>query len=140
MDSNNHGRPVTDIVRDLLAETSTLLRKESELARAEVSEKIDQAIRGIGFVVGGAVLLMPALVVLLNAAVAAMVNAGVEAHWAALAVGGVALLIGLALVWGGIRAFQLDRLAPRRTIAHVQRDVSLARHQLRRHHEIQRPA
>lgn len=140
MNPNSNGRPVTDIVRDLLADTSTLLRKESELARAEISEKIDAAIRGIGFAVGGAVLLIPALVILLNAAVAAIVDAGIDPRWAALAVGGVALVVAAALIWGGVRAFAVERLAPKRTISHVRRDVSLARNQLRRHDEVERAA
>ena len=80
MNSNANGRTVVDIVRDLLAETTALLRKESQLARAEISEKVDQAVRGAGLVVAGAVLLIPALVVLLGAAVFAMIDA-VPAMW-----------------------------------------------------------
>ena len=140
MNPNTNGRTVADIVRDLLTETSTLLRKEGQLARAEISEKVDQAVRGLGFIVAGAVLLTPALVVLLGAAVAAMIEAGMDPHWAALIVGGIALIIGLVLVWLGARAFKAERLAPSRTIAHVKSDVSLAKHQLRQHHEIERAA
>jgi hypothetical protein len=140
MNPNGNGRSVIDIVRDLLAETSTLLRKEGQLARAEISEKLDQAVRGLVYLIGGAVLLMPALVVLLGAAVAAMVDAGVEAPRAALTVGGVALLVGLVLLVLGVRAFKLEQLKPSRTIEHVQRDVSMAKHQMRQHHEIERAA
>ena len=80
MNSNSNGRTVADIVRDLLAESSALLRKETQLARAEMSEKVDQAVRGVAFIVAGAVLLMPALVVLLGAAVFAMIDAGIDAR------------------------------------------------------------
>ena len=140
MNSNSNGRTVADIVRDLLAESSALLRKESQLARAEISEKVDQAVRGVAFIVAGAVLLIPALVVLLGAAVFAMIDAGIDARWAALAVGAIALVIGIVLAWVAARAFKTERLIPNRTIAHVQRSVSLARHQLRSHDEIQRAA
>jgi uncharacterized membrane protein YqjE len=131
MNSNGNGRSVVDIVRDLLTETSTLLRKEGQLARAEISEKLDQAARGLIFIVAGAVLLIPALVVLLGAAVAAMIDRGFDATNAALVVGGVALLVGLVLAMFGVRAVRIEQLTPTRTIAHVQRDVSLAKHQLR---------
>jgi len=140
MNSSSNGRTVVDIVRDLLTETSTLIRKESELARAEISEKVDQAIRGVGLMVAGAVLLIPALVVLLGAAVFAMIDAGIDTRFAALAVGGIALVIGIALAWGGARSMRTERLVPSRTIENVQRDVSLARHQLRSDHEIKHAA
>src|SRR5438477_180219 len=130
MNPNTNGRTVADIVRDLFTETSTLLRKEGQLARAEISEKVDQAVRGLIFIVAGAVLLVPALVVLLGAAVAAMIDRGFDAANAALIVGGIALLVGLALAVLGMRAVKLEQLKPARTIAHVQRDVSLAKHQL----------
>src|SRR5438105_11145518 len=131
MNPNTNGRTVADIVRDLLTETSTLLRKEGQLARAEISEKVDQAVRGLIFIAAGAVLLMPALVVLLGAAVAAIIDRGFDAANAALVVGGVALVVGLVLAVLGVRAIKIEQLRPDRTIAHVQRNVSLAKHQLR---------
>ena len=131
MNPNGNGRSVVDIVRDLFTETSTLLRKEGQLARAEISEKVDQAVRGLIFIVAGAVLLVPALVVLLGAAVAAMIDRGFDAANAALVVGGVALVVGLVLAVLGVRAIKIEQLRPDRTIADVQRNVSLAKHQLR---------
>jgi Putative Actinobacterial Holin-X, holin superfamily III len=44
---------------------TTLVRKERELARTEMSEKITQVAGGLGLIVGGSVLLTPALVILL---------------------------------------------------------------------------
>ena len=140
MNPNSNGRTVVDIVRDLYIEISTLLRKEGQLARAEISEKLGQAVRGLGFIVAGAVLLIPALVVLLGAAVAAMIDHGIGAANAALIVGGVTLLVGLGLAALGIRAIKIEQLKPTRTIEHVQRDVSLAKHELRHDHEIKRAA
>jgi hypothetical protein len=116
------------------------LRKETELARAEIAEKADQVVRGIGFVVAGAALAIPGVVVLLGAAVVAMIDAGIDRRIAALAVGAAALLIGVLFAWIGARAMKAERLLPRRTIAHVQRDVSLAKNQLRPHHEVKRAA
>ncbi|HEY2818323.1 MAG TPA: phage holin family protein [Casimicrobiaceae bacterium] len=140
MNSHSNGRTVADIVRDLVTETTALLRKETQLARAEIAEKADQLFRGIGFVVAGAALAIPGVVVLLGAAVVAMIDAGVDRGVAALAVGAAALLIGVLFAWIGARAMKAERLVPHRTIAHVQRDVSLAKNQLRPHHEIKRAA
>lgn len=131
MNGQSNGRTVADIVRDLMSETTALLRKESELARAEVAEKAAQAGRGVGFIVAGAVLAIPAITVLLGAAVIAMVDAGFERGMAALVVGIVALVIGIILAALGWRALQARGLVPTRTIAHVKRDVTFARHQLK---------
>ena len=64
-----YGRSLPDVFTDLIAQLTTLLRKEGQLARAEISENIGAAANGLGFVVGGAVLLIPALVILLQTAV-----------------------------------------------------------------------
>ena len=134
-------RTVADIVRDLVTEASILLRKEIQLARSEVSEKTDQAVAGLLLLGAAVVLIIPALTILLGAAVAAIVDAGVvEARVAALAVGGAALVFGVALGWIGARAVTARRLAPRRTLQHVERDISLARHQLNRDHGVERTA
>ena len=132
MTAANTGRPIADIFRDLLTQLTSLLRNERELAQAEISEKIDQVARGLALMVGGAVLLIPALVVLLGAAVAAIMHAGLEAYWAALIVGAVALALGLGLLMGGIGSVKLRNLAPRRTIDQLRKDASVASYQLRR--------
>ena len=62
-------RPISAIFVDLLNQFTALVRKEGQLARAEMSEKIGEIGKALGLVVGGAVLLIPALVILLQAAV-----------------------------------------------------------------------
>jgi putative superfamily III holin-X len=57
-------RWIPEIFADLVNQFTALVRKEAQLARAEMSEKIGA---GLGLVGGGAVLLVPALVVLLQA-------------------------------------------------------------------------
>src|ERR1051326_3978573 len=81
-------RSIPDILSDLLIQLTTLVRKEGELARTEMSEKVGQVAAGLVLVVIGAVLLVPALVVLLGAAVTAIEQAGLGPPWAALIVGG----------------------------------------------------
>src|SRR3954468_7281718 len=103
-------RSIPDILGDLLTQFPTLVRKESQLARAEMSEKVTQAGVGIAFVMGGAVLLIPALVVLLEAGVAALERAGFEPPVAALIAGGGALLVGLILLLIGINRLKVGNL------------------------------
>ncbi len=131
MTTATNTRPITDIFRDLLTQLTALLRNERELAQAEIGEKIDQAARGLALMVGGAVLLIPALVVLLGAAVAAIMQTGMEPYLAALIVGAAALVIGFGLVLIGRNSLKLSRLVPARTLEQLRRDASVARHQLR---------
>ncbi len=131
MNDLHNGRSIADILRDLLAQLASLLRNERELARAEIGEKIDQAVRGLAFMVAGAVLLVPAMVVLLAAAVAAIMHAGLEPYWAALIVGAAALLLGFVLLLAGRSSVKWSNLVPRRTIDHLRQDVSVAQRQVR---------
>jgi len=137
----NRTRSIPDIIADVFGQATTLLRKEGQLARAEMSEKISQVAVGMALMLFGAVLLIPALVILLDAAVAALVDQGMEAHWSALIVGGAALLVGLILALVGSSRLKAKRLMPSRTIEQLQQDAAVAKHQMRSDHEqIQRAA
>ena len=74
----NYNRSIADVLRDVITQFTTLLRKETELARVELSENVSRAALGLGLIVGGAVLLIPALVILLEAAVAALEQNGMR--------------------------------------------------------------
>jgi len=134
-------RSIPEVVTDLLGQYVTLFRTESQLARAEVSDKVSQVGTGLALIVGGSVLLTPGLVVLLGAAVAALQDAGVAPPWAAaLAVGGGALLIGLILLLVGLNMLRAEKLVPTRTINQFQQDAAMAKQQVRRINEQQRAA
>jgi len=126
---------------DLLNEFTILVRKEAELARTEIAESMTRITAGIGMLVGGAVLLIPALVILLQAGVAVLENQGFASHWSALIVGGAALLVGVFLFVIGASQMKPRKLVPRKTIHQLQRDVSVAKNQVRTENgDIQRAA
>ena len=131
----DHGRSVPEIFIDVINQLTTLVRKEGQLARAELSEKVGQVGAGLGLVVGGAVLIMPGLVVLLEAAAAALQSTGMAAHWAALIVGGAVVVIGLILIAIGVTRFKAKNLVPSKTIDQLQRDAAVAKDQMRRNHD-----
>jgi hypothetical protein len=74
-------RSIPELIGDVVNDFTVLVRKETELARVEMSEKIGDLGIGIGLLVGGSVLLIPALVILLQAAVAGLVAAGIASAW-----------------------------------------------------------
>ena len=78
-------------------------------------------------VVGGAVVLIPALVVLLMASAAGLAAMGLAIGWASLIVGGVALVIGLALLVIGIRRLMTGHFVPTKTTTRHQRDAAVAK-------------
>jgi putative superfamily III holin-X len=126
----DYARSVPEIFIDLINQATTLVRKESELARVEVSEKLSQIGSGLGLVIGGAVLVMPALVILLEAAVAGLQSSGMAPYWAAAIVGGGVLVIGLVLLAVGASRVKARNLVPNRTLEQFQRDASVAKQQM----------
>jgi hypothetical protein len=129
-------RSIPEIFTDVINQFTALLMKEGELARTEMSEKITQVAVGLGLIVGGSVLLTPALVILLQAGVSALItNNIVMEPWAPLIVGGAVFLIGIILLLIGISRLKADALMPNKTIHQIQRDVSVAKQQVRENYE-----
>lgn len=124
-------RRLPDLFADVVADGSALFQSEVRLARAEVSDKITNLTRGLTMLVIGAVLLIPALVVLMTALVSALADQGTDPTLAAAIVGGAALLVGIVLLWAGMRSFKADNLVPRATIRQLKHDASLAKEQVR---------
>jgi len=133
-------RSIPEILSSLLGQFTMLVRKESELARTEMSEKVGQVAAGLVLVVAGAVLLIPALVVLLGAAVAALEKAGIAPPYSALIVGGAVLVLGLILLMVGVNRLKAGNLVPHKTINQLQEDASVAKQQVRPDNGYQRAA
>ena len=124
-------RSIPDIFVDVVNQFTILVRKEGQLARAEMSEKLTDLGIEVGLLVGGSVLLIPALVIVLQAAVAALIAANIATVWASLIVGGATLVIGFILLALGISWLKAARPVPTRTIEQLQRDAEVAKSQLR---------
>ncbi len=129
-----HGRddrPLTALFGDLASETAALIRKEAELAKAEMSEKANQAMRGaISLAVGGAVALI-GLVFVLWAIVYAL--AIWLPPWAAALIVGVAMaIIGLVMLQSGRSKLSAQNLQPKRTIETLKDDGRWAKAQVQR--------
>ena len=133
-------RTVSELFTSVVSQLADLMRTEGQLARAEISEKMTLAATGLGLIVGGAILLMPALVVLLEAAVAALVDNGIAPYWAALIVGGACFVLGLILLLIGVSWLRAGKLVPDKTISQLQRDAATARSQVRTDHVEKRAA
>jgi uncharacterized membrane protein YqjE len=136
----NDNRSIADVLRDVIAQVTSLMHKEAQLARVELSENVSRAALGLGLIVGGAVLLIPALVILLQAAVAALEQNGMHPAAAAAIVGGCVLVLGFILVAIGISQLRVTKLIPDKTIQQLQHDAAVARQQMRQDYDLQRAA
>jgi Putative Actinobacterial Holin-X, holin superfamily III len=124
------GRSLADLLRDLAGGTSTLLRQELSLARAETQDKLHQIIAVLVAMLGGALLAFAGLIILLDALVYGLVEAGMERWLAALVVGGVVALVGLLVAWKAQSELSATRLAPERSAASFRKDVDMLREQV----------
>ena len=134
MSMTHANRSIPEVLSDLIGQVTTLFRKEAELARTEISDKITHAATGIGFAVVGAVLAMPALVVLLQAIVGMLVRAGMAFPLAALIVGGVTLVIGILLLIAGMERLKKTSFTPEKTIHQLQRDAEMVKQETSENH------
>jgi UPF0716 family protein affecting phage T7 exclusion len=127
---DERSRSIPGIVIDLIGQFTTLLRQESQLARAEISENLNRALTGVVMAVAAAVLLIPALVILLLAGVYGLEAAGFAPYWSALIVGGAAVVVGAVLMLIGINRLKAKNLIPSKTIHQLQEDAALAKRQM----------
>lgn len=123
-------RGMADLFTEVVKELSNLLSKEMQLARTELSEKITLVALSIGLVVAGAVLVMAALLLLLQAGIAALVVRGFSTTVATLLVAGVTLVVGVGVLWIGASRLRAKNLAPSKTLDQLQQDAAVAKHQV----------
>jgi uncharacterized membrane protein YqjE len=117
-------RSIGELLRDLANDSTRLVRDELTLAKTEAQEKVSQVGSAVAMMAIGAVLAIPALVLILQAVVTVLSNFMWD--WVAmLLVGVVIALVGYLLVRKGQNDLSAGRLAPERTAANLRRDVRL---------------
>ena len=123
---------VGDLIRNMSADLSTLVRDEIRLAQAEVSEKAKKAGIGIGAFGGAGVVALYGLGVLIAAAVLGL-SAVVSPWLAALIVGVVLFLVaGVAALVGKKQLSQAAPPVPTQAIASVKTDVAEIKESIRK--------
>ena len=132
---NLNAKPgMVGLVSDALARSADLLQTEMRLARAELGEKAaeirDNVVACLAMMLVGVAFLIGALVLLLQAVVAALINGGLAPHWAILIVAGGAALGGIVLLVAGKKQFGNVDPTPQRTINSLERDARMAKESL----------
>jgi uncharacterized membrane protein YqjE len=121
-------RPVGELLKQLANETATLVRRELDLAKAEMREKAGKA--GPGFGMWGAAGVTALLSLGSLTAFLILALDGAMPNWlAALIVGLVwAAIAGLLYVRGKQRVEEAGSPVPEQTIESVKEDVQWAKH------------
>jgi hypothetical protein len=120
-------RPAGDLLKDLSQQTSTLVRQEIDLAKAELTQKGKELGVGAGLLIAGAVVALLALGAL-TACVIALLATAIPTWLAALIVAVVyAALAGALAVAGRGRIQKAAPPAPEQTIETVKEDVQWAK-------------
>jgi hypothetical protein len=123
-------RPIPELLSDVLGQLAKLIGNEFDLAKAELSDKASQVGRGVMMIAAGAVFMIPAFVLLLMAAAAALMHAGYSDPVAYLVTGGAAVLVAAILIGVGISRLSGDALRPSMTMEQLQRDKVAAKEML----------
>lgn len=129
--TSNTSRSIPDLAGDAVSQLAKLIGNEFDLARAELSAKIGQAGRAAAMIGAGAIILVPALVILLMAIANALMQLGLVAPVAYAVTGGGALLIALVLILIGVSRLSPSQLKPDVTLEQIERDKTAAREMMR---------
>jgi hypothetical protein len=131
MDQREDSRGIGDLLGDLGRQVSTLVRREIDLARVEVTSSVGRLGRGAAMAGAGGALLYAGFLVLRGAIVLGLIQAGIDAWLAALIVGAAALVIGAIVTSMGVKQIQQTDMAPTQTAETVRENVEFVKEQIK---------
>ena len=122
-------RPISALISDFTSETSTLIRQEIALFKAELNEKLGRMGVGAGALAAGGLIAFSGWLALVAAAILGLSH--VLAPWlSALIVGIIIVALGAALALFGKNRLNADALVPRRTLNSLREDEAWLRDQI----------
>ncbi len=127
---DDDNRSLGELFSALAQDTSTLVRKEVQLAKTEMSHKAANVGKDIGFLAAGGAVAYAGLLAIL-AGVIVLLGQAIPMWLSALLVGLVVGGLGYFLVRRGLDALKREDLAPRQTIETLKEDGQWAKDQTR---------
>lgn len=116
-------RSLGELFAELSRETGTLIRKEVELAKTELSSNMAQVGKNAGMAAAGGALAYGGVLMLLAAIAMGLIALGVTPWLAALIVGVAAAGIGYALISSGVAAMRRTPVAPVKSMESLKEDA-----------------
>ncbi len=121
-------RSIAELITRLSREAATLVRKEVQLAKAEMSQKASRVGKNVGFLVVGGVVAYTGLLALVAAVI--LVLGLVIPYWLSAAIVGLVIAaIGAVLVVKGANTLRQEEPTPRETVETLQEDKEWLRDQ-----------
>jgi len=126
-------RSIGELFSDLSRELTTLVRKEVELARVELSAKMGRIGSRLGMVALGGVVALAGLFAVVAGIVLLVISFDIMPDWAAaLLVGIIVLAIGGLLAQQAVNALRRENLAPTETVRTLKENAEWAKGQTTR--------
>jgi hypothetical protein len=123
-------RSLGDLFAELTRDTSTLVRKEIELAKTELGQKVSTAGKNVGFLAIGGAVAYAGVLALIGGVILLLAQA-LDSLWlSALLVGLVVAVAGYMLVQKGLTALRNVDLVPHKTIETLKEDKEWAKDQI----------
>jgi Putative Actinobacterial Holin-X, holin superfamily III len=119
-------RSFSQLLGDSISETTQLFQTELALFRAEFSDKIGLAGSAVKYLAVGAILAVPAIVMILFAVAAELIVLGLSEPLAYLITGVAAALIAAIFAWIGAARLSPRSIVPAATLREVRKDKELA--------------
>jgi hypothetical protein len=123
-------RSLGELFSELSRETSTLLRQEVQLAKAEISQKVSKIGRDVAFLAVGGLTIYAGFLALLAALIIGLAEF-MDGWLAALIVGALVIAVGYFLVQKGINELRRVNPVPERTIETLREDKEWIQDQIR---------
>jgi len=119
-----------DLVMGLTDDLTTLVRKEVELAKAELQENVQEGAKAGGMVAAGGLVAYAGLLLIL-AAIAVALGDWWDNYWLSAAVVGLVTgIIGWVMLNGGLNQLKQVSLVPHKTISSLESDAKMAKEKL----------
>lgn len=131
MNTQSDLRTISTLLGDALSQFAKLFQNEVDLAKAELGEKVQQVGGAAAFFAGGAILVVPALVMVLFAISAALIAAGWSQPIAYLLSAVGAAVVAGVLFAVGVNRLNARNLAPRETIRQLEMDKNTVKEMVR---------
>jgi Putative Actinobacterial Holin-X, holin superfamily III len=129
--SQNDLRTISTLLGDALSQFAKLFQNEVDLAKAELGENVQKVGGALGFIAGGAVLVIPGLVMVLFALSAALIAAGWSQAVSYVVSAVLALVIAGMLFAIGIGRLRARNLAPHETMRQLEKDKNAVKGMVR---------
>jgi uncharacterized membrane protein YqjE len=123
---DSRDRPIGELVKELSSQTSTLVRQEIELARAELQQKGKLAGKGVGML-GGAAMAALLAVGALTAGLIALLDREMATWVAALIVMALWAVVALVLATAGQKSLQKATPPAPQTVETVKEEIQWAK-------------